>query len=305
MAVEPPGGTVKIRSKQLFVAASAIMITLSGCGGEGDPIDLPSETTTSVSSTPDGKSDGNGKNGKQKKKEQPDDELAWVPFGPGSPGGDQYEQYYSALQRRECSGVGSESPVSEDGYEVLYHGLRQACVVLFESGDASLWESARQDLDRAIGLLAGEDLDCTEDAALALAKQIRAFDDPPKVSFPSTGTTACEWGVEAVVLADNEDAASGPLEGGTPVKIKGTRMTGATKVYFGDQEVLLNPDEISANEIVVASPPADAPGFVRIKVVSPGGTRLSPEGVGFTYVDGDEGGTDPSPSPSETIEEQE
>ena len=76
---------------------------------------------------------------------------------------------------------------------------------------------------------------------------------------------------------------SGPVSGGTRVRITGTDLAGATSVHFGDvtsQKFVVH----HSGTVITAIAPAGTAGTVPIVVVTPGGVVSTSGGSGFTYV---------------------
>ncbi len=61
---------------------------------------------------------------------------------------------------------------------------------------------------------------------------------------------------------------SGPVSGGTLVRIQGTGLSDDSTVFFGSQSATAT---LSAQELVVRTPPASGPGIVPVKVQAPNG----------------------------------
>ncbi len=73
----------------------------------------------------------------------------------------------------------------------------------------------------------------------------------------------------------------GPLAGGTPVVLRGSGLSGATEVRFGDAAVAPQPDTANSDGALTAASPAVAnPTAVAVRVVTPLGTSAP---VSFTY----------------------
>ncbi len=62
--------------------------------------------------------------------------------------------------------------------------------------------------------------------------------------------------------------SSGPVEGGTSVRIEGSGLEDGAQVFFASQGVEAS---LSGNELVVRTPPGNGPGPVSVKVVNPNG----------------------------------
>ncbi|WP_460514567.1 IPT/TIG domain-containing protein [Flindersiella endophytica] len=289
-----------------------VAVTLVNCG-QDDP-DNATDTdaqTTSATAGPDpprdddangnesdgddnsGSNDsrGNGKGGA---------ELAWVPIGPASPDIPDDQKWYVALVDHRCDQVGRDSTGTAKDKELLYRGLGNACAALFQN-QTQRWDNAQQELTRALDQLAGNDLECHNLAAVALARRLLEFPDRlPRVRVTSTPGTVCEWGIEDI------GPTEGPLEGGTELKIYGygNGLYTATEVLFRGVSAKILERDTRDDSILVVSPPMTSPGEVQITVRGPAGSRSSD--VLFEYLDGSEapdGKTDDSdseePPPSE------
>lgn len=75
---------------------------------------------------------------------------------------------------------------------------------------------------------------------------------------------------------------SGPVAGGTQVTIGGTRLGGATAVYFGS--VAATSFTVVSATRITAVTPAGSTGKVGVSVVSPGGTSPASSAATYTYV---------------------
>ena len=75
--------------------------------------------------------------------------------------------------------------------------------------------------------------------------------------------------------------ASGPLGGGTEVRVTGTALTGATAVHFG-AAAATDVHVVSATEVTATAP--SGTGTVPVTVTTPGGTSPRTSAAKFTYV---------------------
>ncbi|HEX7188412.1 MAG TPA: IPT/TIG domain-containing protein [Actinomycetes bacterium] len=220
--------------------------------------------------------------------------VAWVPFGPASPGSPPPFGWYGALEDRDCEGlrtraegdsIGDQGP---DQVRPIYLALAYACSAAVE-GDQADWTlavSAADGVDRSV------DYGCLDGAALGLLDRLveahTAAPDLP-VRLREGRGTACPFEVTAVKLLGSDGVAvdgpaSGPVAGGTTVQVSGKGFVDVTAVRFGD--VAAGAPELSpgADSLVVTAPPAAEPGPVRVVVESPAGMAASEPGA-FTYTD--------------------
>lgn len=117
------------------------------------------------------------------------------------------------------------------------------------------------------------------DAGDAMASDMRRT--PKDVNFQFDFGPPPDEGNAGVFELDGIVPATGPLEGGTLVRIEGTGLEDGSTVIFG-----LNQTEasLSGGALVMRTPPGSAPRPVTVKVIGPSGeSRALTDG--FTYVD--------------------
>lgn len=76
--------------------------------------------------------------------------------------------------------------------------------------------------------------------------------------------------------------SSGPTTGGTAVMIAGVNFTGATKVKFGAMEA--SSFTVESPTLIKVTTPAEKPGRVAVRVITPAGTSPPGEGIRFRYL---------------------
>jgi IPT/TIG domain len=120
----------------------------------------------------------------------------------------------------------------------------------------------------------------TSDLGTSVAQTGGGFGLPPGVPTPPPPTDRFTYVAPPDVSAVTP--ASGPIEGGTEVRITGTGFRGATEVRFGAVRAC-SFSVGSDSEITAVTPPREA-GTVSVGVKSPFGTSAVREGARFTYL---------------------
>lgn len=272
----------------------ALVVVAVGCGPIGRPADDDTGAVTRPSaSSSTAELTSSAVTTKKKAKAT---RVAWVPFGPASPGSPPPLGWYGALERRDCAGlrsralgdsVGDEGP---DRVRSLYLALSYACAAAVDSNKAA-WEQATT---TAASVDRSSDYGCLETAALGLLDRLiaahRVAPDVP-VRLRKGQGTACPFRVTGVAVLDDAGEpvagpATGPVAGGTRVLVSGVGFIDLTAVRFGEVAVPLDSTELSpgGDSLIVTAPPAMAAGGVRVVVVGPAGEAASSED-GFTYSD--------------------
>lgn len=164
---------------------------------------------------------------------------------------------FTALTTSACSGCEEELPDEPDGSAPLPD--MRALDMPADEPDQRIDEQPDMDIDEPVDMRRRPRLDM----------EISGFDfGNPDVDMASEPFTLSE------VIPP-----SGPVAGGTLIRLTGTSLTEGTVVYFDGVEI---PVEPLGGALVGRAPAVSLPGAVDVKAISPGGETATLED-GFTY----------------------
>jgi hypothetical protein len=174
---------------------------------------------------------------------------------------------------------------------ILWQALTAVCAAVIE-GDQSQWVVAE---DLAAGASVS---DCLDSAAKELLDDALAWhranpDATPQVTVPGNGAQTACLRIDTVTLVDaqgNEDAElTGPITGGTRLRIRGLGIYDGAEVRIGGQQVPVQQGDPPVQNdgdpyetLEVETPPVTAPQTVAIELRKDGREAVTEEQ--FSYV---------------------